>query len=331
LALAVTVTGVSTLIGLPLARVVAITNLAMVYLLGVVIVAAYCRPSAAIIASVLSVAAFDFTFVPPQGTFAVSDVEYVFTFAAMLVVGVLISTLAMRLREVSGEWRAATLDAESERIRGDLLSSVSHDLRTPLAAIEGCASALQTEGLSEQGRSLAATIETEAHRMTRLVRNLLDMTRVAGAVHLLLDWHALDEIAASAISRTEALFETRPELKVGDDNPLLRCDGELVEQVLVNLLENAAHHASPSQVWVEIVRRDDGALLVSVEDDGPGVDESRREWIFGRFQRGAKGGPGLGLAICRAAVEAHGGTITATNRPGRGARFEVVLPATLQP
>lgn len=325
--LAALVTAIATGINVVMASHIAITNLVMVYLLGVAYVASRSSPGTAVLASFLSVAAFDFCFVPPAGTFDVHHVEYVFTFAVMLVVSLLISTLTVRLREQSNARNEAAVKVQVERMRGDLLSAVSHDLRTPLAAIEGSAGALVRQpGLSRQSRQLATTIQDESLRMARLIRNLLDMTRVQGAIHLDLDWYALDELMANAILLTEGMFQVPVRLSVAPDTPVAKVDGVLMEQVFVNLLENAAKHGGKGvHVTVEIGHRDD-RLHVAVSDDGPGIDPASRERAFERFQGSGGAGFGLGLAICRAAVDAHQGRIAIDNRAEGGARVLIELP-----
>ncbi len=326
--LAVLVVGLATALNALLVSYLALANLIMVYLLGVTYVASRCTPRAAILASFLSVAVFDFAFVHPSGTFAVSDVEYVFTFFVMLVVSLLISSLTVRLRQQSKARAEATMQAEIEQMRGDLLSAVSHDLRTPLASIEGSAGALlQQKELTEQSRQLAGTIQEESVRMAQLIRNLLDMTRVQGKIDLDLDWYALDELLANAILRTASMFDHPVRLSVTPDAPLARVDGVLLEQVFVNLLENASRHAGRAcQVDIEL-RGSRGRATITVSDDGPGLEAGSESRVFERFMGADTRGFGLGLAISRAAVEAHGGSITASNRAEGGAMFTMILPA----
>lgn len=325
--LAILVTALATGICALMVQHVEPTNLVMVYLLGVAYVASRSTPRAGFLASLLSVALFDFCFVHPSGSFAVADVQYLFTFAVMLTVSLLISTLTVKLREQSIARHDAAFRMQVEKMRGDLLSAVSHDLRTPLASIEGSAGALLNQPeLSEQSAQLASTIQEESVRMARLIRNLLDMTRVQGAIDLDLDWYGLDELAANAILRTEGMFESPVRLKVHPETPLVRIDGVLMEQVFVNLLENAARYAGKeAQVEVEILRGTEGVEIM-VSDDGPGFMAGSEGLIFERFQGSKVDGFGLGLAICRAAVEAHGGQIAAFNRSRGGAQFRIVLP-----
>jgi len=455
-------------------------NLAMVYLLGVVFVATRYGRGPSVLAAVLSVAVFDFLFIPPHLTFAVSDTQYLVSFAVMLVVGLLVSTLAARVRdaaefarqrerrtqalyalvrellgprqpreiaavaarhvaelmrcetvvllpaasgpglEPAGEavpafardprelavarWAfdhrqtagadtdtlpagavlyeplaagedslgvlgirlepalrplppdqrelvgalarqiagplerarladradAARLAAESERLRSTLLSSVSHDLRTPLAAITGAASGLLVEPppAPELRLELASTVLDEAQRLNRLVGNLLDMTRLeAGTLEPKRDWHSLEELIGSAIARVEGYARgCRFAAEVAPELPLVPIDAVLVEQALVNLLENAVRHAGAGVVRVA-ARRDGAEALVEVTDEGPGLPADGEERVFDKFYRAAGGpGAGLGLAIARAIVTAHGGRIWAENLTPRGAAFRFTLP-----
>lgn len=220
----------------------------------------------------------------------------------------------------------ASLHAEKEQMRSDLLSGVSHDLRTPLASIEGSAAILASrESLSPKDRELAETIREQSEHMARLIQNLLDMTRVQGAVDLSLDWQNLEDLASNAIDRTQALFRHRVTLIAPPEPLVARVDGVLLEQVLVNLLENAARHAGDDPHVSVSVEATENHARIRVSDDGPGIREQDRDRIFERFQKGPSTGFGLGLAICKAAVEAHGGTISADSGAA-GATFTISLP-----
>jgi two-component system sensor histidine kinase KdpD len=457
------------------------SNLIMVYLLGVCFVAVKYGRGPSLLAACLSVAAFDFFFVPPYLTFAVSDSQYLLTFLVMLTVALLIGTLAVRVRDqaeaarrreqrtevlysVSREmagvrqpeeiarstsrlvqeavrgpavlllarpdgtldpsppeapaittdsretsvarWvfdhgemagqdtdtlpgasalylplrsgertlgvlalrpdeslrplspeqlelveavaaqAAAALDrarlakegeearvtAERERLRSTLLSSVSHDLRTPLAAITGAASGLLQAPVPEaaERRELAETIYEEAERLNRLVANLLDMTRLeSGTVPLLREWHSVEEVVGSALGRLEGgLAGRRVETVMPADLPLVPMDAVLVEQVLVNLLENALKYADPASGLRVAAWREEGGVGIEVADEGPGLKPGDEERVFEKFYRGSSAphGFGLGLAICRAIVTAHGGRIWAENRAPRGVAFRFTLP-----
>ncbi|MFB3892262.1 MAG: DUF4118 domain-containing protein [Phycisphaerae bacterium] len=465
-------------------------NQVMIYFLGVAFVAVRFGLGAGILASVLSVLAFDFFFVQPSFTLAVSDTQYFITFAVMLVISVLISTLADRIRRQAGssrqrerrtealyrlsrklaatagthqlvaaaemelaasyasevaiflpddagrlkatlggpasftsnehelavaQWafehrqlagagtdtlpdahalyvpltspkgavgvlalrplelgrfdspdqrqllqtlasqialaierdslaeqaRKVLLQAEAERLRGTLLASVSHDLRTPLAVIAGASSSLLEEGPAipdATRRELLRTVFDESNRLALLVDNLLHITRIeSGAVAVNKQWYPLEEVVGSALERTRKPLAGRPvNVRIPDDLPLVKMDGVLVEQVLVNLLENAAKY-TPACTAVDISARiEDGGLTVEVADRGGGLSAEERQRVFDRFYRGAtvgagQRGAGLGLAICRAAVEAHGGKIWAEDRPGGGARFVFSIPQSELP
>ncbi len=455
-------------------------NLVMLYLLAVVSVATRYGRGPSILAAIASVAVFDFFFVPPHLTFAVADTQYVVTFAVMLVVGVLVSTLAARVRDtaelaiqrerrtqalyalsreltalrspnevaraaarhlaalfhsaaavfvpssegtlepvgdplpafaedpreqavarwafdhgrpagaetdtlpgaggfyeplvgtrdrlgvlaleippgqrplspdqrellsalarqvaaplerarLSAEAEQSRLAAESERLRSALLSSVSHDLRTPLAAITGAASGLLEDPPPPPAiaRELSSTVLEEAERLNRLVGNLLDMTRLeSGSLKPRREWHSLEEIVGSAVARVERYAgERRLEVSVAPDLPLVRLDGVLVEQAIVNLLENAIRHGGRGGGVSVAARREAEVAVVEVSDEGPGFPPEDAERLFDKFYRAAGGpGVGLGLAIARAIVTAHGGQIHAERREPRGARFVFTLP-----
>jgi two-component system sensor histidine kinase KdpD len=459
----------------------------MMFFAGVALVAARLGRGPAIAASIASVMVFDFCFVPPRLTFAVSDSEYVITFAVMLGIGLLISELTSRLKtqlhasqqqerrtaqlyrmtrqlsELSGtefllrtagrqleeifdaevvlylmeptaalalrfgekttiaqapvnaivaQWvtqnskvagagtdtlpnatglfvplvgsqrtvgalgvkpresgrflgpeqrrllessaslialaierdesvldaHQAQLRIEAEQLRNSLLSSVSHDLRTPLSTIAGAASSL-LERSRDEDREFLQTIVDESRRLARLVENLLDMARLdSGAVALNRQWHVLEEIvglALAAVKREIGGHDVR--VDIPNDFPLLSVDAFLFEQVLVNLLENATRYTEPRshvEISAAIVRK---TAEIRVADDGPGVPAGSEARIFDKFFRGStvapdgRRGVGLGLAICRAIVEAHGGTISVANRREGGAEFRIVLPCDEPP
>jgi two-component system sensor histidine kinase KdpD len=461
-------------------------NIVMIYLLGVALVSARYGRGPAIVSAIASVLTFDFFFVPPYLSFAVSDAQYVITFAVMLVIGILISTLTFRSREqlqasqhqerrtaalyrltkqlsevagsefliltagrqlieifdgevvlyvrepkqpmtlrfgentsitalpingIVAQWVAdhdqtagygtdtlpnatalfvpligsqrtvgalgvkpgdkqrfldpeqrrlletcaslialsierdesvlaaqqAQLQVQAEQLRNSLLSSVSHDLRTPLAAIAGAGSSLLEtlpNDVSPPRRELLQTVVDESRRMTRLVDNLLDITRLeSGAIELNKQWHVLEEIVGSALSRFRRELEFHPvRVDIPRDFPLLAVDGTLLEQAMVNLLENSIRHTPPGSE-IEISARIEGdRAIITVGDKGPGLPLGSEQRVFEKFFRGpgstadGRRGVGLGLAICQAIIRAHGGRISARNRPTGGAEFLISLP-----
>ena len=462
------------------------SDLTMLYLLGVVVVAISFGRGPAITAAVLGVLAFDFIFVPPHFTFRVSDARYFVTFAVMLAVAVITGTLTARLREqregarirerrIAALYRLShdlavrsgvadvlatavahvqevlgvralmsvptddgaiehlagdrsvleseadqqavertmrsgrpvglsagavgpgvfhmPLDAgtgtravlsirlhddqvleperlelirafssliglalercrmadsarhtqaqiEIERARSALLSSVSHDLRTPLTAITGAATTLRDDasGALATGtrRELAETIADEAQRLTRLIGNLLDLTRLeSGTLRVHKEWHSVEEVVGAALTRLGAEISGRTVQVSLGRLPLIPMDDILFEQVVRNLVDNAIRHSGNEEPVLIHGRLEDEELRLEVSDSGQGLSESDSRRVFEKFYRGRgasnHGGAGLGLAICRSIVEAHGGTIEAANRPGGGAVFTVRLPVEGSP
>jgi len=477
------VVAVATGVAAVMAERFALANLIMVYLLGVLIVATRFSRGPSVLASLLSVAAFDFFFVPPRFTFAVADTQYLVTFAVMLLAAFVISGLATGIRaqaesarnrerrtaalyamsrdlsgatavadvltasgrhiadvfatevafllpaadgtlavqsgaaasyepdasdravarwvfehrqaaglgtttlpgarglylallssrgalgvlgvrpadrhafdspdalhqletfanqtalalertQLAGEAQRAELHAESERLRNALLSSVSHDLRTPLATITGAASTLLEQGdrIDEPTRrKLLESVRDEGERLNRLVQNLLEMTRLeSGALALRHEWHSMEEVVGAALRRCRAALGTRRiTVEMPPDLPLVEMDDVLVEQVLINLLDNVAKYTPAGTPITVRVTGDGQRVTVEVADRGPGLAPGDEERIFDKFYRSGAvpaRGAGLGLAIARGIVEAHGGRIWAHAVPEGGAAFFFTLP-----
>ena len=461
-------TGMATAIGYLLHGQVDPANLIMIYLAGVAIVASRFGRGESVLCSVLSVLAFDFLFVPPHGSLAVSNSQYLLTFVVMLGVALLISDLTQRvnererrtsalytlsremsqsrskrgiaaaaikqIREVfdadsavmlaeaglesigvsrtgfergdkeleAAQWslthsegagkgtpvhsdasglylplrgsqgtvgvlavlppnpfssaqqtlletfanglamgmeravlakesHEARLDAESERMRNALLSSISHDLRTPLTAIAGAASSLQS-GRGDV-KELGTTIYEESMRLNIQVQNLLDMTRLqSGEVNPRVEWNSVEEIVGNALAHAKELLHGREvHVNLRADLPLVLVDGQLIEKVLLNLLENVSTHTpagSPVEISVDDMRE---KIRINVADHGPGIPKGEEAKVFERFFRReikSEGqGFGLGLAICRVIMTLHKGLIWVENRPDPpGALFHIEIP-----
>jgi two-component system sensor histidine kinase KdpD len=227
---------------------------------------------------------------------------------------------------------------ENEKLRSTLLASLSHDLRTPLAAITGAVTTLRKFGdgmAAEQRADLLASIEEESARLTRFIANLLDMSRIeAGALRPKQDLVDVVEVIRAAIERAGKTFPGQPVMtSLARDLPYVRCDANLLEQVLFNLLDNAQKYGGGGRVIVHA--RPDGAnVVVSVTDEGPGIKPADLERVFEKFYRGGKAdgrraGTGLGLSISRGLVEAMGGKIWAESPAvrRRGARIVISMPA----
>jgi two-component system sensor histidine kinase KdpD len=254
------------------------------------------------------------------------------TFAALIAI-------ALERVHYVGVAQDALLKMESERLRNSLLAALSHDLRTPLTVLVGLADslALTAPKLSDTQLESAAAIQNEARRMSTLVSNLLDMARIeSGEVTLNPQWQPLEEVVGASLSAVRGILQGHLlSIDVPPQLPLVRFDAVLIERVLVNLLENAAKYTpmgSKITLAAEVVG---DRLSVSVSDNGPGLPPGREEAVFQKFTRGeresATPGVGLGLAICRAIVEAHKGRIVATATRGGGATFTFTLPLGTPP
>jgi len=317
-----------------------LVNIAMVYLLAVVIVALRYSRGPAIVTTVLSVLAFDVLFVPPQGTLTVDDVQYLLTFAIMLAVGLIIAGLKDNLRRHAAAQADLNVRAETERIRSALLASISHDLRTPLAVMSGASSSLAESGermSAEERRALARSVFDQAREMSAHVDKVLQMTRLeAGAIEIERDWGSLGEIAGAVLRRlADHAASHRVVVDLAGDLPLLRVDAALIDQVLANLLENALRHTPPGTVVQLRARRTGGEVVVSVEDFGPGLPDAAIARLFDKFHHanaeGATAGMGLGLSICQAIVRLHGGRLWAERISGGGLAFRFTLPVEPEP
>ncbi len=231
----------------------------------------------------------------------------------------------------------ARVQAESDRLRAALLTSISHDLRTPLASILGTVSSLRSYADKYDAADrdeLLATLESEAERLNRFVGNLLDMTRLeSGMVEIKLDLADVAEIVGAALERAgNILARHRIEVAIAADLPMLRLDPMLFEQVLFNLLDNAAKYSPPGSRIDLRARQDGDTVTIEVIDEGPGIPPGDFERVFDKFYRvqgqdRRRAGTGLGLAICRGFIEAQGGRIEAQNRRDRsGAVLTIRLP-----
>lgn len=230
----------------------------------------------------------------------------------------------------------------TDALRAALLSSVSHDLRTPLSSIKAAASSLLQEDVhwdEESRRSFAMAIEREADRLNRLVGNLLDMSRIeGGALKAEKEWYPIEELIHDVLAHmTSTLQEHEVRLDIPDDLPPVELDYLQIDQVVTNLLENATRYTPPETPIDIAVKVVDHTLQVSIADRGPGIPPHDLERIFDKFYRVSSGrkkiglrsstmGTGLGLAVCRGLIEAHGGKIWADNRPDGGAIFYFTLP-----
>jgi two-component system sensor histidine kinase KdpD len=256
--------------------------------------------------------------------------------ALLITVASLVAIAIERLHYVDvakqGELQIAT-----ERLRSSILSALSHDLRTPLTVLVGMADSLlgSKPTLSDKQKSSAQTLVDQSKRLSGMVTNLLDMARLhAGEVNIHKEWQPLEEVIGASIQMLEKTLEQHPvKVSLPDDLPLLEFDAVLMERVFCNLLENAAKYSNIGDI-IEISAQVQGSFVcVSVCDYGCGIPTDKQEAIFGMFVRGQSAeeankiaGTGIGLAVCKAIIEAHQGTIVGVNRPPSGACIRFSLP-----
>ena len=271
--------------------------------------------------------------VQPRRLLAPEQVYLLETFASQ-------TALAIERAALVEEAQRAQLQIETERLRSSLLSSVSHDLRTPLAAIIGAASSLLDSNTvldTSTQHELLHTIYDEADRLNRLVNNLLHMTRLeSGSVQVDKEWQPLEEVIGAALTRLEARLHAHPiTTHLPADLPLVPFDSVLIEQVLLNLLDNAIKYASPGTPITLSAWATPDTITVEVADRGPGLPAGDEQRIFEKFYRaqrvGEYSGVGLGLTICRGIITVHGGRIWAENRPDGGVALCFTLPVPETP
>jgi two-component system sensor histidine kinase KdpD len=331
---------------------------AVVLVLPVVLAGIIGGRSAALVSAAAAAAALNLAFIAPHWTFKINSVDDGVAFAVFVAVALVVGTLVAREaeRRRAAERRTAevqelhrqyeTVVAERERLmeeshqlallsradeqRRALLRSVSHDLRTPLASIKALTSDLRagTTYDDETRGDLLEVVNDEAERLDRLVANLLSLSRIeAGALEPEYQAVALDELVGDVVRRLARLFHhIAVKEAIPAELPLVDADYSQIDQVLTNLLENAVRH-SPQGGTVEVGARSLGDRVeVWVTDEGPGIDVEQRGELFEPFRRGpGSESSGIGLAICRAIIEAHGGAIDAGNEPAAGARFHFTL------
>lgn len=243
--------------------------------------------------------------------------------------------LAFEVERLQKSAMESQVAMETERLRSSLLGSVTHDFQTPLAAIMGSASSLlglQGKIAPEPTQEMLTNIYDEADRLSRLVNNLLDIARLqAGSLRLHRELQPLEEVVGAALNRLEKKLADRPvTTSLPADLPMVPLDASLAEHIFINLLENAVKYTPPgSPVAIAAAQKDD-EIEVEVADQGPGIPPGDLDKIFEMYYRGSEEpgqkGYGLGLAICRAVVQAHGGRIWAVNRPGGGAAIRFTFP-----
>jgi two-component system sensor histidine kinase KdpD len=318
------------------AKYLQLSELVMIHLLGVVVISTRFEIGPSLLTAALTSLSFDFFFIPPVFAFAPSDLRSGITLAVMTVVAGIISGLGESSRRHRAAARQHEVQIETERLRSSLLSAVSHDLKTPLAAIFGAGTELIDDDSTldrEERLELARAIVEEAERLNQLVTNLLDVARLEGGpIALRKRFEPIEEVVEAALGRMGARLREHPvKTSIPEDVPMVPMDPMLIRQVFVNLFENVLRY-TPQDSPIEIdASARQGSVEIAVSDRGPGIPEEEPARLFERFYRGPAGerrdgGMGLGLTICRAIVQAHGGSISIENRAGGGAIVRFTLP-----
>ena len=271
-----------------------------------------------VVASVVGVFCVNYMFAYPFWSFDMSISGYPLTFMVMLVVSVVISTLTTRLKQTE----RLRYEVESEKLRADLLRALSHDLRTPLASIEGAGSLLleQPDLTEAERRTLLEQIRQETRWLTRITENMLSITRMAGGqVALRLTDEVVEEIVDGAVMKLRRSSASLPvTVERPQESITAPMDATLMEQVVLNLLENAVNHAAgATRIRVSIARQEKMVQITVLDDALP----------LARSCADGRRGLGLGLTLCSAIIKAHGGRMTAENRPEGGAQVTLWLPA----
>ena len=313
------------------------THVPLLFVLAVVLVSRFTEGYAyGILASMIAVIGVNYVFTYPYFEINFSLTGYPLTFLAMLAVAVLVSALTTQIKEKE----QIRLEVEREKMRGNLLRAVSHDIRTPLTSIVGAASLLldnEKELSREQKIEFVQDIRLEAQWLIRIVENLLSITRIGdGSDSARIDKvdEVIEEIIGSAVLKLKKRFpEIETSVKMPDDLVMVPMDGILIEQVLVNLLENAVLHGKTTSRIVIAVEENEEQVKVSVEDNGRGIREEVLPGIFKGMMQPEEGkesdskrNMGIGLSVCNTIIKAHKGNMTAENIKDSGARFTFWLP-----
>jgi two-component system sensor histidine kinase KdpD len=309
--------------------------ISLIFLLGVLLAGMVLSRGPVLLVAALSALSWNFLFIPPLFTLHIAKIEDALTFAAYFIIAITVGGLTAQLKAREHLAAQVQVAQESERLRKTLLDCVSHELKTPLAAIAAASQELSRLTANVQDsqmlKELADEIRDGSHRLNRVVNNLLDMNRLeSGVIRPKREWCDVRELLQSAVdTEHESLNGRDVRLDVPQEIPLALVDHALIEQAVAKLLANAGSHTAPN-LPIEIdAEYTDENLLISVSDRGPGIPPEATERLFEKFYRGddrKTGGLGLGLSIARGLIEAHGGRLTVENRDGGGARFVITLP-----
>lgn len=309
--------------------------ISLIFLLGVLVAGMILSRGPVLLVAALSAFSWNFLFIPPLFTLHIAKLEDALTFATYFIIAITVGSLTAQLKAREHLAAQVQLAHDSERLRKTLLDCVSHELKTPLAAIGAASQELSrlTANIhdSQVLKELAGEISAGSRRLNRVVDNLLDMNRLESRViRPNREWCDVRELLESAIEiERESINGREVRLDVPEKIPLALVDHTLIEQAVAKLLANAGAH-TPARLPIEVdADYADDHLIISVADRGPGIPPEATERLFEKFYRGddrKAGGLGLGLSIARGFIETHGGKLTVENRDGGGARFTIRLP-----
>jgi two-component system, OmpR family, sensor histidine kinase KdpD len=317
-----------------LKEIAPVLSLGVLYVFAVLPIAIWYGLGYAIAVSVASMLAFNFFFLPPLHTLAMTDSENWVALAVYLVTAVVVSELAALARRRSMAAVEAEALRRSDAVKTAVLHAVSHDLRSPLTAIRAAGEGLESGSVHLEDSDRAELLDTillETARLERLVSNLLDLSRLeAGAARPQPQLWSIEELLSRALDALGA-YAARVSVVAASDTPPVRVDAAQLERVLVNVLENALRLSSPADPVVVTVEDSGGEILIRVSDRGPGVAEDDLERIFEPFEHGDSRGTGLGLAIARGFAKANACRLWAESKSGSGATFVLALPTAPSP
>ena len=332
---------------------ISLGNLALILVLANAVASLWLRPLASILISSIAVGLFNWMFVPPRFTLTVELSEDALLLVTTLAVSTVISYLMELKRQAADrvsthqvKARMAEEHVQSQKLRNTLLTSISHDYRTPLTTVMSSASAIADQVgrmPTERIGQLAEVILDEVQQLHRMTNNTLQLARLdSNKVDIPMNWESVEEIVGTVGTRARRNHpQRRIEIRLADGLPLLRCDAVLMNQLLDNLIENSLRHSDDDKPLIIQARHDGAALHLSVQDRGCGISDAWKERVFNIFQRveasdapadgQMRRGIGIGLAVCRAIAEVHGGHLQITDTPGGGTTVSLTLPLSEQP
>lgn len=304
-----------------------LANLSMVLLIGSAAASLWLTPLWSIAVSTIAIVAFNWSFVPPRGSFHVDLNQHLLLLIAMVMVNGLIAMLMVLQR------RAAIRSAD-QKIRTTLLASISHDFRTPLATIIGSASSLHDQFLQltdAEKLKIVDLILNQSNQLNQITNNVLQIVRLdSDQLNLRKDWESAEELVGSAVKLCRQRSPKRHiDAVVEPELPLMWCDALLIVQLLENLIENAIKYSPSNETILVTSRIQENSIIFSVADRGAGIPPELADKIFDAFQRGAqegKSGSGIGLTLCQMIATIHGGSIMMAHRDGGGSVFTCVFP-----